>query len=105
MFNFVGMKHSYVASRMSFTVALVVSSALALSRAEIVATESFDYDTPTIRGCKGGEGWADGWTGDNLISHGSFRYPDYATKGNRLTTSEIPRGNPIRSNVRFARWQ
>ena len=84
------MKHSRIAARVSFTVVLIIWSVLTIStallRPEIVATESFDYDTPTIRGCNGGEGWADAWTGDNLISRGSLRFPDFESKGNRLTT-------------------
>src|SRR5437868_5446581 len=89
MFNFVAMKH-FPARLTNFTMALLIFSALGVftvvSRAEIVAAESFDYDTPTIRGCNGGVGWADAWTGDNIITRGSFHYADYDSTGNRLIT-------------------
>ena len=55
-------------------------------RAELIAADDFDYDIATIRGCDGGTGWADAWTGGNLISKGSLYFGDYDAKGNRLTT-------------------
>ena len=56
------------------------------SRAELIASDDFEYDNPVIFGCDGGIGWADAWTGENSISRGSLRFPDYEAKGNRLTT-------------------
>jgi hypothetical protein len=52
----------------------------------LIAAESFDYTTPTIRGCNGAEGWADAWTGDNFVTPGSLEFAGYGAKGNRLTT-------------------
>jgi hypothetical protein len=67
-------------------VGLFSTIAAAVSRAEIIAADDFEYDTPTIRECKGGIGWADAWTGGNLISAGSLSFPDYDAKGNHITT-------------------
>lgn len=67
-------------------VCLLSMSAADVSRAAIIAADDFEYDTATIRGCNGGTGWADAWTGGNLISRGSLGFPDYDAKGNHLTT-------------------
>jgi len=55
-------------------------------RAEVVAADDFDYEGMDIRGRDGGIGWADAWTGGNLLSRGSLYFSDYDAKGNRLTT-------------------
>ena len=67
-------------------VSLLSTIARGVARAEIIAADTFDYDAATIGGCNGGTGWADEWTGKNLISRGSLPFPDYDAKGNRLTT-------------------
>src|SRR5262245_44396777 len=56
------------------------------SRAELIASDDFEYDNATVSGCNGGVGWADAWTGENLIGRGSLQFADYDAKGNRLTT-------------------
>jgi hypothetical protein len=84
------MKRFFAAECASFVVSLVITFSLTIfmsaARAEIVAADSFDYSIETIRGCNGGEGWMDAWTGESFIIPGSFRYPGYDVKGNRLVT-------------------
>lgn len=88
VFSFAVMKRSLFVLRGS-AVAFAFACALLLAwdlRGALIAAESFAYNTPTIRGCNGGDGWADAWTGDNLIMPGSLNFTGHATRGNQLTT-------------------
>jgi hypothetical protein len=56
-------------------------------RAELIASDDFEYESTLIRGCNGGFGWLDSWTGGNLVTVGSLRLPDREAKGHKLTTN------------------
>ncbi len=72
---------------------LLLMTAPDVSRAEIIAADDFDYDAASIRGCNGGTGWADAWSGGNRLSRGSLAFPEYASKGSHLTTLGDTQGN------------
>lgn len=80
-----GWLHRYPLSLQAGWFILLYLSAVSL-RAEVIAADDFDYNGTAIRGCSGGFGWADAWSGGNLISRGSLYFSDYDAKGNRLTT-------------------
>ena len=66
-------------------VTLLVATATA--RADLIASDDFEYESTLIRGCNGGTGWADAWTGGNLVTVGSLQYQDRDTRGHKLTTN------------------
>jgi hypothetical protein len=57
------------------------------ARAELIASDDFEYESTLIRGCQGGFGWMDAWTGGNLVTVGSLRWPNREAKGHKLTTN------------------
>jgi hypothetical protein len=98
------MKRSFLASRIVAVFATILQGALVAGQLHgaVIAVENFDYKTPTIRGCAGGEGWADAWNGDNVISVGSLEFASYRTNGNRLTTlgDSLSRSDSVKCSLR-----
>ncbi len=55
-------------------------------RAELIASDDFEYESTVIQGCNGGFGWIGAWSGANLITAGSLRFGGLETKGHKVTT-------------------